>query len=135
MLGLAAALALFASVSYVLPLASAQVSHFPPPSWPNAYPNMPSGDYSPAWQHCTWSRGALIPLTVTAPARADFEVTEQLPNVTWDAPRSFAGNIGVQRVGHPNNTLFFWAFEKDSGSLTVHGSEPWGIFLNGGSVV
>ncbi len=51
-------------------------------------------------------------------------------------PRSFAGNIGVQREGHPNDTLFFWAFEKEKGSLTADANgtstEPWGIWLNGG---
>ena len=59
-----------------------------------------------------------------------------MPNVTWTLPRSFAGNIAVDRDGHPNNTLFFWAFEKDEGSLTAAAGErstvPWGIWLNGG---
>ncbi|KAJ7812745.1 Alpha/Beta hydrolase protein [Mycena olivaceomarginata] len=45
----------------------------------------------------------------------------------------FAGNIDVQRAGHPNNTLFFWALENKPGSLTAAKStEPWGIWLNGG---
>lgn len=65
----------------------------------------------------------------------DFQVTEQLPNVTWDLPRNWAGNIPVQRAGHPNDTFFFWAFEKDNGSLTAGAherlDEPWGIWLNG----
>ena len=63
-------------------------------------------------------------------------MTSSLPNVTWTLPRSFSGNIGVDRAGHPNNTLFFWAFEKEYGSLTAaageRGEEPWGIWLNGG---
>ena len=67
---------------------------------------------------------------------ADFEVTDPLPNVTWTLPRNFAGNVGVNREGHPNNTLFFWAFEKENGSLTAaageRSDEPWGIWLNGG---
>ncbi|KAI0954566.1 hypothetical protein AcW1_006420 [Taiwanofungus camphoratus] len=96
-----------------LPAVRAQVSS----SWPHAYPDMPKGDYSPAWQNY-------------------FEVTDPLPNVTWDLGRTFAGNIGVQRAGHPNNTLFFWAFEKENGSLTAGANEqsdvPWGIWLNGG---
>ena len=63
----------------------------------------------------------------------DFEVTDPLPNVTFASSRTFAGNIGVQRDGHPNNTLFFWAVEKTNSSLTVDNStEPWGIWLNGG---
>ncbi|PCH36382.1 alpha/beta-hydrolase [Wolfiporia cocos MD-104 SS10] len=85
-------------------------------SWPQAYPGMPSGDYSPEWQ-------------------SYFEVTESLPNVTWDLGRSFAGNIPVQRADHPNDTLFFWGFEKENGSLTAAAggsTEPWGIWLNGG---
>jgi len=78
---------------------------------------MPDTEYGPAWQ-------------------SYFEVTEPLPNITWDLGRSFAGNIPVQRAGHPNDTLFFWAFEKENGSLTAAAGdlseEPWGIWLNGG---
>lgn len=63
----------------------------------------------------------------------DFQVTERLPNVTFDLGRNWAGNIPVGRAG-PNNTLFFWAFEKEEGSLTAgageRSDEPWGIFLN-----
>ncbi|KII85865.1 hypothetical protein PLICRDRAFT_44287 [Plicaturopsis crispa FD-325 SS-3] len=85
--------------------------------FPHVYPGQPSGDYSPAWQ-------------------SYFEVTEKLPNVTFDLTRNFAGNIAVGRAGHPNNTLFFWGFEKTNGSLTSGANEtnnePWGIWLNGG---
>ena len=64
----------------------------------------------------------------------DFEVDgSHLPNISFPLSRSFAGNIAVNRAGHPNNTLFFWAFEKSHGSLTVKESaEPWLIWLNGG---
>ena len=66
----------------------------------------------------------------------DFHVENSLPNVTFPLTRSFAGNIPVKRQGHPNNTLFFWAFEKDQGSLTREAkdddNEPWMIWLNGG---
>lgn len=88
-----------------------------PSSYPHVYSNQPSTDLGPDWQKY-------------------FEVTEPLPNVTFDVSRSFAGNIGVQREGHPNDTLFFWAFEKEEGSLTADANgtstEPWGIWLNGG---
>lgn len=71
------------------------------------------------------------------PPSADFEVKDSLPNVTWPLPRSFAGNIPVNRVGHRNCTLYFWGFEKEQGSLTADANdrtnEPWGIWLNGGS--
>ncbi|KAG9311823.1 Alpha/Beta hydrolase protein [Chiua virens] len=77
------------------------------------YPGMPHGDYSPEWQ-------------------SYFQVTESLPNVSWPLARNWAGNLPVQRPGHPNNTLFFWAFESSSGSFTEHNHEPWGIWLNGG---
>jgi carboxypeptidase D len=44
----------------------------------------------------------------------------------------------VERRGFPNDTLFFWGFEKENGSLTVHAgereNEPWAIWLNGGFV-
>ncbi|KAI9568043.1 Alpha/Beta hydrolase protein [Boletus coccyginus] len=82
-------------------------------SWPQIYPGMPTGDYSPEWQ-------------------SYFQVTESLPNVTWPLARNWAGNIPVQRAGHPNDTLFFWAFESSNGSFTANSSEPWGIWLNGG---
>ncbi|KAF7340835.1 Carboxypeptidase [Mycena sanguinolenta] len=62
-------------------------------------------------------------------------VTDQLPNVTHPIARSFAGNVPVNREDHPNNTLFFWAFEKELGGLTApaeSSNEPWIIFLNGG---
>ena len=71
----------------------------------------------------------------------DFEVTEKLPDITGALPalpRSFAGNIPVNRSGHPNDTLFFWAFEKvgKNGSLTapadVNNTDPWIIWLQGG---
>ncbi|KAJ7066374.1 alpha/beta-hydrolase [Mycena amicta] len=85
-----------------------------PSSFPHAYPGQPTTDYSPAWQKY-------------------FQVTASLPNVTFPLPRSFAGNIGVQRAGHPNNTLFFWGLEKQTGSLTAaQSTDPWGIWLNGG---
>lgn len=115
-----------------LPAVRAQVSS----SWPHAYPDMPKGDYSPAWQNCKY-REPPDRLPCSYPCSpTDFEVTDPLPNVTWDLGRTFAGNIGVQRAGHPNNTLFFWAFEKENGSLTAGANEqsdvPWGIWLNGG---
>ena len=64
--------------------------------------------------------------------RTDFQVTKNLPNVTWPLARNWAGNIPVQREGHPNDTLFFWAFESSNGSFTATSDKPWGIWLNGG---
>ena len=86
-----------------------------PSSFPHVYPGQPKGDLSPKWQ-------------------SYFQVTEKLPNVTFNLDgRTFAGNLPVQRAGHPNDTLFFWAFEKQNGSLTdANSTEPWGIWLNGG---
>ncbi|KAJ7716754.1 Alpha/Beta hydrolase protein [Mycena metata] len=85
-----------------------------PSSYPHVYSGQPTGDYSPAWQKY-------------------FQVTAPLPNITFSLPRSYAGNINVQRAGHPNNTLFFWALENSVGSLTAAKStKPWGIWLNGG---
>ena len=69
----------------------------------------------------------------------DFEVKYPLPNLTHIAlPRSFAGNIPVDRPDCPNNTLFFWGFERQggNGSLTApankSNTEPWIIWLQGG---
>ncbi|KAJ6594459.1 Alpha/Beta hydrolase protein [Mycena capillaripes] len=64
-----------------------------------------------------------------------YVVTSPLPNVTHSIARNFAGNVPVNRANHPNNTLFFWAFEKDNGSLTGPlgpSNEPWIIWLNVG---
>ncbi|KAF7356332.1 Carboxypeptidase [Mycena venus] len=98
----------------ILAAVSVVLSDTLPSSFPHVYPGKPTGDYSPAWQKY-------------------FQVTAPLPNITFPLPQSFAGNIDVQRAGHPNNTLFFWALEKTSGSLTAaESSEPWGIWLNGG---
>lgn len=51
-------------------------------------------------------------------------------------PRSFAGSVSVNRENHPNNTLFFYAFEQEDSSLSAadgeRAGEPWIIWLNGG---
>jgi len=56
--------------------------------------------------------------------------------VSFTLGRNWAGSIPVNRAGRPNNTLFFWGFEKENGSLTAaageRSDEPWGIWLNGG---
>lgn len=45
----------------------------------------------------------------------------------------------MQRPNTPNNTLFFWGFERENGSLTAaageRSGEPWAIWLNGGYAV
>jgi carboxypeptidase D len=68
----------------------------------------------------------------------DFRVKDPLPNVTEPIARNFAGNIAVDREGHPNNTLWFRAFERENGSLTSapgeREDEPWLIWVNGGKV-
>ncbi|KAI9056434.1 alpha/beta-hydrolase [Trametes sanguinea] len=75
----------------------------PPNSFPHAWPGQPKGDFSPEWQKY-------------------FEVTAPLPGIpSAGLPRSFAGNIPVDRPGHPNDTLFFWGFERQgaNGTLTA----------------
>lgn len=71
------------------------------------------------------------------PSHTDFQVTDRLPNITFNIGRTFAGNLPVQRANHPNNTLFFIGVEKTLGSLTAPlapaNHNPWGIWLNGGS--
>ncbi|KAI0682067.1 alpha/beta-hydrolase [Cerioporus squamosus] len=90
-----------------------------PNTFPHAWPGQPKGNFSTEWQ-------------------SYFEVTEKLPNITGALPRNFAGNIPVNRAGHPNDTLFFWAWEKvgQNGSLTAPASpnntDPWIIWLQGG---
>ena len=104
--------------------------------FPHDWPGKPHGDYSPAWQSCERFESRAFSDCLLTDFAPDFQVTKPLPNVTWALPRNFAGNIAVNRPGHPNNTLFFWGFEKDRGSLTTsahdHGNRPWGIWLNGG---
>ncbi|KAF9525355.1 Alpha/Beta hydrolase protein [Crepidotus variabilis] len=108
------ALALFS----LLNIATAQYDVPNPPStYPHDYPGKPSGDYSPQWQKY-------------------FQVTDKLPNITFPMGKTYAGNLPVNRANHPNDTLFFWGFEKSPGSLTASlkpsNAEPWGIWLNGG---
>lgn len=108
-------------------------------TFPHIYPGQPTGDLGPEWQDCTWpsSKNTLThcPIFITL-ITTDFEVKDPLPNVTFPLERSFAGNIPIGRPGQPNDTLFFWAFEKKNGSLTGNTSseEPWGIWLQGGYV-
>ncbi|KIM90542.1 hypothetical protein PILCRDRAFT_186958 [Piloderma croceum F 1598] len=105
---------IFALLAATSTLVNVQAQSGLPSSFPHTYPNQPVGNYSTAWQ-------------------TYFQVTQELPNVTWTLPRNWAGNIAVGRDGHPNNTLFFWAFEHTNGSLTdENNEEPWGLWLNGG---
>ncbi|KAH9848633.1 alpha/beta-hydrolase [Lenzites betulinus] len=91
----------------------------PPNSFPHVWPGQPKGDFSPAWQ-------------------SFFEVKESLQGIPTGLPRSFAGNIPVNRAGHPNNTLFFWGFEREgaNGTLTApaqaDSTEPWILWIQGG---
>lgn len=106
-------------------------------SAPFAYPDMPTTPYGPEWQSCVWFPNSL-PISSDSPCRyfPDYEVKDPLPNVTWTMPRSFAGSVSVNRENHPNNTLFFYAFEREDGSLSAadgeRTGEPWIIWLNGG---
>ncbi|KAI0366274.1 alpha/beta-hydrolase [Pilatotrama ljubarskyi] len=90
-----------------------------PDTFPHAWPNQPSEPFSPEWQ-------------------SYFEVTKELPDIPGPLPRMFAGNIPVNRQDHPNDTLFFWGFEKQgaNGSLTApadqNNADPWIIWLQGG---
>lgn len=109
-----------------------------PSTFPHDYPGKPTGDFSPEWQQCKPLNVSVSPRPVSliSPLCPDFEVTDPLPNVTWSLSRNFAGNIPVNRPGHPNNTLFFWGWEQERGSLTADANErtdvPWAIWLNGG---
>ena len=103
-----------------------------PSSFPHDYPGKPSGGFGTEWQNCKYNIDIKL---LNTDSLVDFQVTGQLPNVSFPTSRSFAGNIPVDRAGHLNNTLFFWAFEKENGSLTADAGSsnaPWGIWLNGG---
>ena len=86
--------------------------------------------YVPSSLVLTICEGQFLTSSLT---HVDFQVTEKLTNVTWDlGKRNWAGNIPVNRPGHPNDTLFFWGFEKDEGSFTEENSDkPWGIYIEG----
>lgn len=124
----------------VLTFAASQDPTILPNTFPQDYPGKPSGNLSPQWQKCSYLCSLLSQAQVrlTPHRSSDFQVTAKLPNVTFPLGRSFAGNIPVQRPGHPNDTLFFIGFEKSKGSLTAPLSpanrDPWGIWLNGGCV-
>ncbi|KAI0634125.1 alpha/beta-hydrolase [Trametes polyzona] len=105
---------------FVLTLTGAALGQLVPPnSFPHAWPGQPKDAFSPAWQ-------------------SYFEVKDALPGIPPGLPRSFAGNIPVNRAGHPNNTLFFWGFERQgaNGTLTApagaNNTEPWILWLQGG---
>ncbi|KAI0083861.1 Alpha/Beta hydrolase protein [Irpex rosettiformis] len=103
-------------VSLLITTAYSQGSRSVPNSFPHDYPGKPRGDFSPEWQ--------------------DYYLVKNgsLPNVTFPLNRNWAGSITVNRTKHPNDTLFFWAFEHTNGSLTSPNStdDPWAIWLNGG---
>ena len=126
----------------------AQATLTPPNSFPHAWPGQPKSAFSPAWQNCKSSSQyrQVLAHSLRLTAQLDFAVKNPLPglNLTGRAqrlPRSFAGNIPVNRAGHPNNTLFFWGFERQgtNGSLTApahaNNTEPWIIWLQGGYVI
>lgn len=124
----------------VLPTLVAGVHGQAVSSWPQDYPGIPTGDYGPEWQECLSHLSSLRLMVADSGLECylDFQVTSAMPNVTFPLGRNWAGNIPVNRPGHPNNTLFFWGFEKENGSLTAGADErqdePWGIWLNGGHV-
>lgn len=66
----------------------------------------------------------------------DFEVPAKLPGLDFDIGASYAGNINVQRAHHQNDSLFFWGFESQNGSLTASAGDltdrPWAVWLQGG---
>jgi hypothetical protein len=65
----------------------------------------------------------------------DYQVNS-LPYAPSIPNNTFAGSVSVNRANHPNDTLFFMAFENEAGSLTAapgeRSNEPWLIWLNGG---
>ena len=110
----------------------------PPSTYPHAYPGMPSTPYGPDWQPCMSQYSNDDRITNSNIIDIDYEVTKALPNITFPLPRAYAGSVSVNRRSHPNDTLFFVAFEKEDGSLTATSDElrdhPWAIWLNGGYV-
>ncbi|PSR78206.1 hypothetical protein PHLCEN_2v7538 [Hermanssonia centrifuga] len=97
--------------------ALANAAKEPPSSSPKNYTGIPPGDYSTQWQQY-------------------FQVEDPLPDINFSLGNNYAGNILVQRPNHPNDSVFFWGFEKENGSLTAAAGEreiePWAIWLQGG---
>ncbi|OJT06591.1 Pheromone-processing carboxypeptidase KEX1 [Trametes pubescens] len=113
---------MFTKSIYTLSLlcaASARPRRALPNSYPHAWPGQPEGDYSPEWQ-------------------SYFEVKDLPPVIPTGLPRSFAGNLPVDRAGHKNDTLFFWGFEREGGNGTLtapadaNNTDPWILWLQGG---
>jgi carboxypeptidase D len=134
MISMLASTALFVSSALLASLVSAQGSL--PSAFPTNYSGIPAGDYSPAWQSCKLYPHHLQSGIMKAQRPKDFLVnTERLPNVTFPLGNSYAGNVYTDRAGHPNNTLFFWAFENEGkkGSLTSPATEdPLIFWFSGG---
>lgn len=103
-----------------------------PSTWPN-YTGAPSLPFSRTWQSCK-QHVLFSTLQVLTVRIIDFEVNSSaISNVSFTLPTSYAGNLPVNRKGHPNNTLFFWATEKSFGSLNDDNPElPYLIWLQGG---
>lgn len=154
---------IFTTLSFIFlsmcSIAQAQtVTQSPPSDGPLAYPGMPNTTYGPDWQDCTYPYYSYIPHSLPpncSPCRShacpgrrpifrtgltesiDYRVAS-LPYAPALPNSTFAGSVSVNRENHPNNTLFFVAFEKEAGSLTAaaneRSDEPWVIWLNGGYV-
>lgn len=124
------------STSVSMPTPSPSKPFQPPGSFPQVYGNMPSGEFNTEWQDCLSSSVSDNPTLFSLFCETDYLVTEGLPSITFPLPRNFAGNIPVNRAAHPNNTLFFWGFETNVGSLTAPATQlqlsPWMIWLGGG---
>jgi hypothetical protein len=98
----------------------------------------PTTPYGPDWQACTSSSPCLVASSTDGPT--DFKVsTSSLPKISFALPNSYAGLVSVNRPNHPDDQLFFWAFESSQGSLSASAGQqagkPWGVWLNGGCVV
>jgi hypothetical protein len=69
---------------------------------------------------------------------ADFFVKDNVPGVDFDISRSWAGNILTHPDKSANDYLFYWAFEREEGSLAAkkgeRSNEPWAIHVDGLSV-
>jgi len=119
-----------ASTFLGLLVAATALSQQVPSSSPHAYPGIPNNYVnfanSAAWQKCELLFHFIL-LPYSTVLNLDYLVKDPMPNVTFPLQRSFAGSVPVNRPGHPNNTLFFYAFEKSNGSLTNQRdlTSPW----------
>lgn len=109
------------ALSLIVGNVGAQSDDSVPSTYPHVYPGQPNAPYGPVWQKCKQELVGFVPIfsllvqisrlpnlcPMSHGASFCRSVRNRdLTNLFRALPRSFAGNLPVQRAGHPNDTLF-----------------------------